>query len=185
MIINFKEIPKANKGGGNQDVFEQFACDFLETIGYEILQRPDRGADGKKDLIICETRRGVEGKTEVKWLVSCKHYAHSGRSVSDVNEEDPKGRVDQHCCNGFMGFYSTIPSSALSNKLSALKDRIEVTTFDKTRIEKEILKSTDRDRLLASYFPESHEKYRENKIHESLSYQDGSTKTTSLSEADV
>ena len=39
MIIDFKEIPIASKGGGEQDRFEQFACDFLEAIGNKILMQ--------------------------------------------------------------------------------------------------------------------------------------------------
>lgn len=46
MIIDFKEIPQANKGGGNQDSFELFAQDFFEYLGYEIVEQPFRGADG-------------------------------------------------------------------------------------------------------------------------------------------
>ncbi len=52
MIIDFTDIAPSNKGGRNQDSFEQFACAFLEAKGFEIVQRPDRGPDGKKDMII-------------------------------------------------------------------------------------------------------------------------------------
>jgi hypothetical protein len=56
MLLDFKEIPKANEGSGLQDTFELFGRDFLEDIGYQIIQEPDRGADGRKDLIVGETR---------------------------------------------------------------------------------------------------------------------------------
>jgi len=72
MILDFKEIPQANKGDGRQDTFELFSRDFFEILGYEIIQHPDRGADGKKDLIICESRVGISGVSQIKWLVSCK-----------------------------------------------------------------------------------------------------------------
>ena len=52
MILDFKEIPQANLGSGLQDTFELFARDFLSYLGYRIIQDPDRGADGKKDLIV-------------------------------------------------------------------------------------------------------------------------------------
>ncbi len=155
MIIDFKEIPVANKGGGGQDRFEQFACDLLERMGFEILQRPHRGADGKKDIIVSEIRSGIENKTNIKWLVSCKHYAHSGRSVNDQDEPDIGDRLSAHGCDGFLGFYSTIPASSLSNKLSACKNQFEYTIYDCTRIEKAVLSSRQRERLLHSYFPES------------------------------
>lgn len=63
MLIDFKEIPQANIGGGLQDTFELFARDFLELLDYHIIQNPGRGADRKKDLIVSEERKGVGGKT--------------------------------------------------------------------------------------------------------------------------
>lgn len=185
MIINFKEIPKANKGSGEQDRFEQFACDFLETIGFKIIRRPDRGPDGKKDLIVSETRKGVGGETNVKWLVSCKHNAHSGASVKDIDEEDIQDRVTKHKCQGFIGFYSTLPSSSLSDKLFALTDKIECTTYDSTRIEKELLRSNQKDRILASYFPLSHDKYRQQKSKADFPDNSNSNDNIRLKEEDV
>ena len=154
------EIPKANKGDGDQDRFEQFACDFLETIGFTIVRRPDRGSDGEKDLIIIETRKGVGGETTIKWLVSCKHKAHSGASVYVKDEPSIQDRIAQHKCQAFMGFYSTIAATSMSNRLDALKDKFEYTIYDGTRIEKELFNCNQRDRLLKSYFPLSYEKYR-------------------------
>ena len=43
MIIDYKEILPGNLGNGQLDSFEQFACDFLETIGFDIIRRPDVG----------------------------------------------------------------------------------------------------------------------------------------------
>jgi hypothetical protein len=63
MIIDFKEIPEANKADGNQDTFEFFARDFLENLGYEILIHPTRGADGGKDMIVKERRKGIDNSS--------------------------------------------------------------------------------------------------------------------------
>lgn len=169
MIIDFKEIPPANKGKGVQDIFEQFTCDFLETMGYKIIRRPDRGPDGKKDLIVSETRIGVGGETTVNWLVSCKHTSHSGVAVKDTDEEDIHDRVIKHDCQGFMGFYSTIPASTLSDKLHSFRDKIEYKTYDATRIEKELLMNNQKERLLSSYFPISYERYQKKSYEERFS----------------
>lgn len=186
MIIDFKEIPPANKGNGEQDRFEQFACDFLETIGFAIIRRPDRGPDGKKDLIVSDTRTGVGGQTTIKWLVSCKHNAHSGAAVKDTDEEDIYDRVIKHQCQGFLGFYSTLPASTLSDKLYALNGKIEYTTFDSTRIERELLLNKQKERLLASYFPISHDKYRQNLFSDNSNHTDSSARIApSLTEEDV
>ena len=158
----------------------------METIGFKIIRRPDRGPDGKKDLIVSDQRTGVGGVITIQWLVSCKHYAHTGIAVKDTDEEDIVDRIAKHKCQGFLGFYSTLPASSLSDKLNALQDKIEYSTYDSTRIEKELLGSNQRDRLLASYFPLSHDKYRQRKLQDDR-FDDKNAKQTSiqLTEEDV
>lgn len=163
MILDFKEIPEANKNSGLQDSFELFSRDFLEVLGFKIIRQPDRGADGKKDIVVREIRTGLVGETNVDWLVSCKHFAHSGKSVSDKDEPDILDRVKAHNCRGFLGVYSTLPSSGLSNKLEGLKDKIEYNVFDKERIEKKLLENANGLKLSRRYFVKSIEKFeREN-----------------------
>lgn len=159
MIINFKEIPPANTGDGLQDTFELFSRDFLEDLGFEIIQHPDRGADGKKDIIVSETREGVAGKTIIRWLVSCKHYAHSGKSVSDTDEPDIIDRVNSHKCQGFIGIYSTLPSTSLSGKLAGYADKIQSQIFDRERIEKTLLSNPQGIKLARRYFQKSIDTY--------------------------
>ena len=159
MIIDFKEIPEANSGGGLQDTFELFSRDFLEDIGFQILQHPDRGPDGKKDMIVLEIRDGVGGKTQIKWLVSCKHYVHSGKSVSDTDEPDIIDRVNAHGCSGFIGCYSTLPATSLNAKLQGYSGKIESNIYDRERIEKHLLTHKLGIKLAKRYFPISIEKY--------------------------
>lgn len=103
-IINFKEVPQANLATGLQDTFELFARDFLEYLGYRTLISPNRGADGGKDLLVEETRIGVGGETKVRWLVSCKHKAHSKSSVSPADETNISDRLAANRCAGFTAF---------------------------------------------------------------------------------
>lgn len=159
MILDFKEIPQANEGSGLQDTFELFSRDFFEILGYKIIQQPDRGADGKKDLIIQETRTGLSGTTKIKWLVSCKHYAHSGKSVSDTNEQNIIDRITAHNCDGFIGFYSTLPATSLAKNLDRLKKSKHIQSFDKEKIEKILLETPQGLKLAGRYFPISLEKY--------------------------
>src|SRR5690242_19978493 len=79
--LDFKEIPEAHLASGLQDTFELFARVFLAFLGYQVEGNPSRGADGRKDVVVVEKRSGVGGETRVRWLVSCKHKAHSGASV--------------------------------------------------------------------------------------------------------
>src|SRR4051794_4337700 len=103
--LDFKEIPEAHIASGRQDQFEQLAADTLIAMGYEIVVGPGRGADQGKDLIVSEKRRGIGRETEIRWLVSCKHKAHSGKSIGLDDEPSPVERVKMHGCQGFLGFY--------------------------------------------------------------------------------
>lgn len=153
--INFKEIAQANTNSGEQDSFELFARDFLKYIGYKIDTDPARGADGGVDLVIKESRKGVGGETEIKWLVSCKHYAHSGKSVSPNDEINIRDRVEAKQCQGFIGFYSTLASSGLMTNLENTRDKVEFQVFDYKKIEENLLSSAEGLKISKRYFPVS------------------------------
>ncbi len=157
--IDFKEIPEAHLTNGMQDTFELFARDFLKYLGYEIVEDPSRGADGGKDLIVIERRKGIGGETTVKWLVSCKHKAHSGSSVNPDVEKNIRDRIESNHCNGFIGFYSTLASSGLNNMIQGLSSKHEVQVFDREKIESELLKQSDGLHLAKRFFPKSIEKW--------------------------
>lgn len=159
-ILDFKEIPEAHKATGLQDTFELFARDFLSFMGYEILSDPDRGADGGKDIVVQETRTGVGGVTEIKWLVSCKHKAHSGNSVSPSDDANIRDRVEANGCQGFIGFYSTIASSGLSKTLEGMNGKFEVQVFDREKIEGKIVNSTKGLEIANRYFPKSLDRWK-------------------------
>lgn len=154
--LDFREIPEANLPGAKRDAFELFAREFLAFMGYTIVTGPDRGADGGRDLIVEESRGGVGGETRIRWLVSCKHYAHSGRSVSPSDEPNIRDRVEANGCQGFIGFYSTVPSSGLARVLEGLRDKLEVQVFDSGRIERYLLSSPRGAALAQRYFPRSY-----------------------------
>ncbi len=151
-MIDFKEILK------DGEVWELFARDFLTEIGFYIESSVDRGPDGKKDLIISETLKGHLGKYKFKWLVSCKHYANSGNSVKETDEINIQERVESFNCDGFIGFYSTVPSSGLNTRLTNLKENGKIKdyrVFDYKRIENYLI-TIGYSKLLMRYFPESY-----------------------------
>ena len=152
-ILDFKEIPEAHVANGMQDTFELFARDFLSFMGFRITSAPDRGADGGKDLIAEETRVGVGGETIVKWLVSCKHKATSGKSVSPNVEFNVTDRVSANKCDAFLGFYSTLPSAGLNTILEGLS--FEQTIYDREKIEGQLLHSSKGLEIAERYFPKS------------------------------
>ena len=150
--LDFKEIPIPTVGAA-RDQFELFAREFLEFVGFKVMVGPDRGPDGGRDLIVQEARTGIAGETLVKWLVSCKHKAHSGVSVTPEDEADIHDRVRTHGCNGFLGFYSTIPSSGLATKLNAPTLPFEVQVYDPEKIERHLLASSAGSALAKRFFP--------------------------------
>ncbi len=153
MDIDFKEIPSSRGGSVAPDMFEMFARDYLQAIGFEIVDGPDRGADGGRDLIAIEKRTGIVGVTQFKWLVSCKHYAHSNKAVGADDEVNIVDRINQFSCNGFLGFYSTIPSTGLTNRLNAINYEHQI--LDGGLIAKGLLENGNAYRLIRRFFPES------------------------------
>ncbi|MFI5141096.1 MAG: restriction endonuclease, partial [Bacteroidia bacterium] len=126
MLIDFKEIPQSNGTMPTQDIFEKFARDFFKSIGYEIELDPARGADGGIDIKVSEL---IDNK-KFFWLVSCKHYAHTGKSITKKIETDINDRIVQEKCDGFIGFYSTIANASLSQALEKSKNKLPYKLFD-------------------------------------------------------
>jgi hypothetical protein len=167
-LVDFKEIPLANTGGGEQDTFELFARDFFWNLGFQVEENPSRGADGGKDIILIEPLVGIFSHNELRWLVSCKHFAHSGNSVSRKHEIDIHGRVKVYKCDGFIAFYSTLPSSGLANILNAIKNEVSVQVYDKARIEHFLVTEQRLRIVLQRYFPNSYKAITQNYTWEKL-----------------
>jgi hypothetical protein len=154
-VLDFREIPEAHLATGHQDRFELFARDFLEYLGYGIVESPSRGSDGGKDLIVLDVRKGVGGESSIRWLVSCKHKAHSGNSVGVDDELNILERTKANQGDGFLGFFSTLPSSGLQTRLTELKGQIETDWFDHEKIESRLLRSSSGIDLARRYFAKS------------------------------
>lgn len=160
MVLDFKEIPQANTASGEQDTFELFARDFIsEILGFRIISQPNRGADGGKDILAEETQAGMLSDTKITWLISCKHFAHSGQAVSESHEQNILDRIMQHHADGFIGFYSTIASSGLGNRLDSIKGRYKTYVFDKMLIEQKILDAKNTS-IFERYFPSSFNQWK-------------------------
>jgi hypothetical protein len=157
-MIDFKEIPHSNN-----DTWEQFARDFLEGLGFFIESPPDRGPDGGKDMLITEEVVGKLHRYRFRWLVSCKHFAHSGSAVNENDhEKNILERVKGFRADGFIGFYSTLPSSGLNLRLTQLKNNDEIRDyriFDGRIIENHLL-TKGYSQLPYRYFPASHKAIR-------------------------
>lgn len=151
-MIDFKEI----SSDGEQ--WELFARDFLSEQGFFIDVSPDRGPDGGKDIIITEQLKGALGNYEFRWVVSCKHFAHSGRSVTEKDEINIRERLEAFSADGFIGFYSTVSSSGLNSRLTQLRSQNKIKDFkifDHRLIENHLIR-IGFSKILMRYFPNSY-----------------------------
>ena len=160
MTLDFNEIPIANTNKPDSDTFEKFSREFFLQIGYEIVNEPSRGADGGIDLKIKEIIKDNSNEKVINWLVSCKHYFHSGKGIGVSIEQDIVDRVISNGCDGFIGFYSTIPTSGLMNKLNGLKKTIGYKIFDSQKIERFIVGDPKMDIIFKRFFPKSYQDWK-------------------------
>lgn len=121
-MIDYKEI-------SDGDAWESFARDYLLALGFVVDIPPGRGPDGGRDILVKETLTGKLASQNFTWLVSCKHYATSGKAVGTEHEINITDRLTQHKANGFMGFYSTMASAALVDRLKDLRDEKRIAEF--------------------------------------------------------
>lgn len=155
-LIDFSEIDI------DGEIWEFFARDFLQELGFFIESTPDRGPDGGKDLLISEELQGNLNQYRFKWLVSCKHFAKSNKSVSEKDEINIQERIDSFKADGFIGFYSTLPSSGLNTRLTNLKDNNKIKdyrVFDSKLIENYLIR-IGFSKLLMRYLPISYKKIK-------------------------
>ena len=160
MLIDFTEIPAGNKSGQEQDLFELFAREFLLAMDFAIIEDPSRGPDGGKDLLVEETRPGITGDHKIRWLVSCKHNAHSGRAVGSGEEIDIGDRVNTAKANGFLGFYSMVPSTGLMQKFKSNLG-VETYHFDSEKLERHLTTNRDLEMVFRRFFRRSYDQFRQ------------------------
>lgn len=163
-IVDFKEIPSSKGGEVGQDTWALFAREFFDAMKVKAEEGPDRGPDSGRDLILVERRIGALGGGQHRWLVSCKHYAHSNKSVPDSEEADIIGRLRKFKANDFIAFYSTVPSSGLSRTLERVKEDFGVEVYDCGRIERGLLENPALEMIFKRFFPKSYAKYTQEHI---------------------
>jgi hypothetical protein len=156
-MIDFSEI-----GPDEGEAWELFARDFLSERGFFIESPPNRGPDNKMDLLVTEQLKGKVALYRMRWLVSCKHLAKSNKAVSEAKEPNIRERLESFKADGFIGFYSTVPSSGLIQRLERLRESQKIKDyciFDHKQIENSLL-TAGYSHLMWRYFPVSHETLR-------------------------
>ncbi len=154
-MIDFTEI-------SDGDTWELFSRDFFSALGFVIEIDPSRGADAGKDFVISEQVSGRLHTKKFTWLVSCKHNATSGKAVGLNDEANIRERLEQHNCDGFIGFYSTLASTALVERLEKARQYQHIQNYaiyDGQKISGYFF-DVGFSRIASRYFPQSYNKSR-------------------------
>lgn len=149
--IDFREIPAPTEHSSDPDAFEKFCREFfVHVFQWTVCTQPARGVDAGLDLQL----KDVAGN---RCLVSCKHFVRSQRSVGRNDEQDILDRLYEHDCSKFIGFYSTMASTGLRDKLTRLRERsgIQFEIYDSEMIERSLLEGTRGFDVAKRFFPES------------------------------
>ena len=141
-MFDFKELPK------DGTAFELLVRELLYRRGLEVYWT-GKGPDGGKDIVCIERVAGNFNTFEKRWVVQCKHNAHSGKAVSS---DDVPSIVENCLANDATGYLlacSTYVSSGLSESLHGIhgngKSNISTAVWDGTKIEMELLKPQNWD----------------------------------------
>lgn len=119
--------------------FELLVREIMFREGFHV-EWSGRGADGGRDLVCTEARRTILGPSSKRWLVQCKHFAHSGRSVGIADLDEIVTSAAHHKCSGYLLACSTFPSSGVVQRLEAVSanQELRLTTnfWDAVQIER-------------------------------------------------
>lgn len=120
-ILDFRELSIERGGSPPGEDFEG----LVRELGRLLALNPEwsgRGADQGRDLIFTERLRGVLGSEEMRWLVSCKDFAKSGRAVAENDVGGVLDKLAQHNAQGFLLATTTTVTTGLKAMLDGLSD---------------------------------------------------------------
>jgi hypothetical protein len=128
MPIDFTQIKSGEE-------FELLCEDLLQAMGFTIEAKVARGPDLGRDIIAAQTVTDRAGFSEThRYLVECKHYATSGKSVQERDIGDPIRRMGTHQCDRYILITSTVPSEKVRAQLAGMPNIVShyrATTWSK------------------------------------------------------
>ncbi|MEM9949439.1 MAG: restriction endonuclease [Cyanobacteria bacterium P01_D01_bin.36] len=103
--------------------FEFLIEAILKVKGFMIESRPGRGPDRGKDLLVTRSWSDDMNLTHFeRWLVECKHFSVSGRSVTERDLGNFESRMKIHKANRYLLATSTIVSEVARDQITAVSD---------------------------------------------------------------
>lgn len=148
-MLDFKELPS----DGN--AFELLVRELLYSQGLEVYWS-GKGADGGKDLLCIERHSSCFKNSSQRWLIQCKHNAHSGHAVSKSDLDSIVDSCAEHNATGYLLVCSTFPTSNLVKRLEEIQNTKGIITqfWDCIYLERELLKPTNWN-IANMFFPKS------------------------------
>jgi HJR/Mrr/RecB family endonuclease len=134
-MLDFKELSV------NGDDFELLIRELLYNKGLEVYWS-GKDQDGGKDLLCIERQESCFKNSSKRWLIQCKHNAHSGKSVGIGDLDNIVDSCTEHNATGYLLVCSTYPSSGVVKRLEGIQNSGTITTafWDCKVLERELLK---------------------------------------------
>jgi hypothetical protein len=105
--------------------FELLCEDLLQAMGFTVEAKVARGPDLGKDIIAAQTVTDRAGFSEThRYLIECKHYAGSGKSVQERDIGSPVARMGTHNCDRYILVTSTVPSEKVRAQLAGIPNAV-------------------------------------------------------------
>ena len=151
-MLDFKELDVS----GND--LELLVRELLYNMGLEVYWS-GIGPDCGRDLLCIEKYNSLFKESSRRWLVQCKHNAHSGKAVG-IQELGNQGAVINSCyafdASGYLLVCTTFPSSAVVQILEKINDTKLISTvfWDAKTLERHLLVPANWH-LVNRFFPQS------------------------------
>ena len=148
-MLSFQELSKDGVK------FEQLIREIMLKKGLRP-QWTGVGPDSGRDLLVEEELKSSIKDSKRIWLVDCKHFANSGKTVGVADITDIRDRCERVGAKGFLLVCSTTVSSELSRKLDEINTNTNIATeiWDSITIEKLLLNPTSYS-IAQQFFPVS------------------------------
>lgn len=148
-MIDFSELSRDGTD------LELITREILNNKGLEVYWS-GKGPDNGRDLICIENTVSSIKFGKKRWVVQCKDFAVSGKSVGVNDLEDISGCVDMNNADGYLLVCTTYPSSSLVERLEKIGETkdLSIAIWDSDHLKKELLKPNN-IHLINSFMPKS------------------------------
>ncbi|MCI0665850.1 MAG: restriction endonuclease [Acidobacteria bacterium] len=115
MKIDFSQI--------NSEDLEFLAADLLRCQGFTIESPPSRGPDQGRDIIAVRYVTDDMGvHSAERYLVQCKHFFTSGKSVRESDIGNFEAKMKQHNANRYLLITTSTVSETVKNQFQAVSE---------------------------------------------------------------